>query len=271
MNFDELFRLVDVLNTNAPTYETEVLAEVDMETWMATFAMNDLAAFWDGFGNPNDKNTYLYKPEQGRWGLVSWDFDVGLGVFNDPWDSELFGACVDPTVVRLYNHPPFVRHYWRTLIESVHGFFQASELTPLLAEKYQAYVDAGLTITSPFVPSGTGLSITDWIDLRRDYILDQIALVDAPFTASGPASSSVSLVTLTGSAPLAIKTLHVNDAPLMVSWTNTTSWAGVFVLQPGTNLVEVQRLNGSDEVVTNVQLQIVYTGSVTWPPLRINE
>ena len=272
LDFSDLFHLVNTVNTNQVHYESAVKSLVDIENWMTTFAMNDLASFWDAFGNPGKKNTYLYKPEQGRWGLISWDFDVGLGVFNDNWNRPLFDANIDPTVQRMYNYPPFIRHYWRTLSDSVHTFFQSSEVSPLLAKKYQVYLDADITITSPFVPSGAfALSITDWIDLRRDFILSEIAAIDAPLTVTGPSTTTNHLITLVGTAPLSIKNLQVNGRPLLASFTNTTSWTAVIALQPGNNTLDIQGLDSKGSIITNTQHEVSFNGAITWPPLRINE
>src|SRR6185295_11737288 len=65
-DFTNLFALVDAVNTQGAGYPSALESIVDVEHWMGTFCMNDLASFWDAFGNPNAKNTYLYKPEHGR-------------------------------------------------------------------------------------------------------------------------------------------------------------------------------------------------------------
>ena len=137
--------------------------------------MNDLASFWDAFGNPNAKNTYLYKPQNDGWKLFSWDFDVGLGVFNDPVNDALFPANVDPAVMRMYNFPAFVRAYWRAIEEAVTRFFQPSAVDPILAAKYAAFQADGINLTSPFVPSGAyGPVDFVWIAQRRTFLQGQL-------------------------------------------------------------------------------------------------
>src|SRR2546423_15566127 len=98
---------------------------------MKTFCMDDLATYWDGFGNPNAKNTFLYKPQNERWKLMSWDFDVGLGVFNDPVDAPLFPALNDPSMMRFEAFPAFARRYWCALDQALNTFFRTGAGTAL--------------------------------------------------------------------------------------------------------------------------------------------
>src|SRR6185295_4045912 len=122
-DFTDLFNLVDAANAPTNGYQSAMETLVDIEHWTRTFAMNDLASFWDAFGNPNAKNTYLYKPDNDRWKLMCWDFDVGLGVFNDPVNDPLFPTLGDATMNRFHAYPAFVRRYWSALKEGVDTFF----------------------------------------------------------------------------------------------------------------------------------------------------
>jgi len=56
---------------------------------------------------PHAKNSFLYKPRQGRWQIFCWDFDVGLGVFNNPPTAALFDVG-DPSIARMYRTPAIV-------------------------------------------------------------------------------------------------------------------------------------------------------------------
>ena len=110
-----ILNLVEAVNTpgTGTPYESAVEGLVNIEDWMRMFAMNALCSYCDGFGNPNAKNTFLYQTQNTGWRLIPWDFDVGLGVFNDPVNDALFPSNVDPTVRRMYAWPAFVRGYWR--------------------------------------------------------------------------------------------------------------------------------------------------------------
>ncbi len=251
-DFRDLFALVDAMNAPASNYLATVQNTVDVEHWMRTFAMNDLASFWDAFGNPNAKNTFLYKPTRDSWKLLCWDFDVGLGAFVDPVDAPLFPNLDDPTMNRFYTVPAFLRHYWRTLEESVHSFFRPEAVTPILAAKYDAFQAAGIPLASPFVPSGAfGLSITDWIAQRRSFLLAELARVSTIFSIAAPQTLTTNrnTITLTGTAPLAVANLTVNGIVFPTAWTSVKTWSLSLPLALGTNTLTIAGLDRAGQPV----------------------
>ncbi len=271
-DFTDLFSLIDVMNAPASAYQPSVRGLVDVEHWMRTFAMNDLASFWDAFGNPNAKNTYLYKPQHDGWKLFCWDFDVGLGVFNDPVDAGLFPTLNDPSMTRLYGTPAFVRGYWRALDEAVNSFFQASAVTPLLASKYAAFQASGVNLTSPFAVSGAyGLSITDWITQRRNYLLGQLATVAAPFNVSSPATITTAnnLVRLAGTAPIVARDITINGIPYPISWTSVSNWTAFVPVSTHTTSLVVESRGSTNQVLGTRTVQVTYTGTDEAPETNV--
>jgi hypothetical protein len=272
-DFSDLFALIDAVNVPAASLPTSAEALIDVDHWMRTFAMNDLASFWDAFGNPNGKNTFLYKPERGRWALMSWDFDVGLGVFNDPPNAPLF-ECNDPVVNRMYQSPPLVRKYWTALEESMGGFFQVGLGSPIeafLAPRHAALQAAGTG------PASTA-DISSWITQRRAYLNGQLARHRAAFAIrsnnGNDFTTADSIVSLTGTAPVRVASLRLNNVDWPVQWTTTTNWTMRLGLRPGTNRLEVTGVDRSGTVVPGALdvIQVLATG--TAPPLaqvRINE
>jgi hypothetical protein len=271
-DFREIFDLVDALNTPGAAYQSAVENLVDVEHWMRTFAMNDLASYWDGFGNPNAKNTYLYKPLTDTWKLLCWDFDVGLGVFNDPPDAPLFPNNVDPTMQRMYAHPAFVRAYWRALEEALNGFFQAQFIDPILDAKYAAFQANNIGFSSP-------AGIKSWIAQRRSFLLQQLNSVSAGFgiTTQGGNNFSTnrSFITLSGTAPVRVKSVLINGAPYPASWSTVTGWSIQVPLQPGVNPLHITGIDLRGEPVPGASrtIEITYEGTVDQPEgsLVINE
>ena len=274
--YSELFDLIDRVNvpTNSPAYQSTIEARIDIENWMRTFAFHDLCSYWDAFGNPNTKNTYLYKPPAGRWAQFTFDMDVGLGVFNDPTNAALFPATADARVDALQGFPPFRRIYWRTIAEAFAKFFSGAGVTAQLQRKYTALSANGIGVVSPFVASGAfGLSIPQWIDQRRSFIQAQLNAVNAPFAITSPADVTVSSpsVTITGTAPITTETLRVNDVTLPVLWTSVTAWRVTLVPMPGTHPYVIRAIDFNGAQVGTGTVNVTYTGSSGWPELRINE
>ena len=236
--FDDLFSLVDAMNVPGSGFQAAVEAQVDVEHWCRTFCMNDLASFWDAFGNPNAKNTYLYKPRQDRWKLFSWDFDVGLGVFNDPFNDPLFPSLGDPTMNRFYANPAFLRAYWRSMEEALQGFFRTgagTAIDAILDAKYAAFQANAIQLSSP-------VAIKSWILQRRTFLQGELNRVSTTFAVNGPGefSTNLNLITLTGRAPVAAKTICVNGIAYPLTWTSVTNWALRVPLHSGPNVLAVQ-------------------------------
>ncbi|MEM7390861.1 MAG: lamin tail domain-containing protein, partial [Verrucomicrobiota bacterium] len=273
-DYTNLFCMIDAANISGPAYESNLAGIIDMENWMRTFAMNDIASFWDSFGNVNSKNAYLYNPDQTGWKILSWDFDVGLGagigIAQEQPTAPLFGTGVDPTIVRMFNTPSFVRHYWRALDEAVNSFFDAAGVTPFLTDRFTVFQNNGIGAVSPFVPSGVvGLSVTDFITQRRAYIMGELAAVNAPFAVDGPGALVVTqnLLRLTGTAPLNAESLVVNDIPYPVTWLTETDWAMNIPLNAGVNMLNISAFDGQGAPLPGASQTINadFTGTVPDP------
>ncbi len=263
--YDDFFTLVDAVNY--PTdrgFVEAVQSVVDVEHWMRTFAMNDLASYWDGFGNVNAKNTYLYKPARSGWKLISWDFDVGLGInFNDEPTRPLFGDVLDPELVRIYASPQLLRPYWVAMDEAVNSFFKAGPGTAVEAiinSKYAAFKTNRIALAEPS-------AIRDWMIQRRAYITNQLRAVAAPFALTTPATqqseSPDGVVSLAGTAPANLQSIRVNGRPQPITWTTVTNWSFSLGLQPGENTVVIDGLDRRGGAVAGspLSLGIQYTGA----------
>ncbi len=271
--FGDIFMLIDAVNATA-NYQNGIESVVDVNNWMRTFAFHDLCSYWDAFGNPNTKNTYIYKPLAGRWTQFTWDMDVGLGVFVDPTNAELFPATADPKLDALQQFPAFRRIYWRAVHEAFATFFSGTGVTPVLQRKYDALTANGLGLVSPFVASGAyGLSITQWIDQRRAFIQTQLNTVAASFAITSPSSVTVTVpsVTISGTAPVNVKTLTINGDEFPVVWNSVTSWSITIVPMSGTNPYVVRAFDYNGVQIGTGTVTVNFTGVNAWPALRINE
>lgn len=268
----ELMRRAD---DTGPDYEERLLEIIDMENWMRTWAMIDLGSFWDAFGNTNYKNSYIYKPSDSGWVQFVWDMDVGLGVDGrDPPTQALFPSNVDANLKRMYETPTFIRAYWRAMDESLGSFYSTAGVTPLLERKRAAYAAAGLNFTSPFVPSGAGRSIPQFIEQRAAFIQPQLDAVNEPLEFTEPADGSTlttPFITLTGTAPVDVVAIEVNGISLQLDWTSPGDWSAPFALKGGENVLSIQAFNSEGIEIGSEVRTVTFAGVEAWPPLVINE
>ena len=276
-NFTEFYNLVTAANATTG-YVAAVDAVVDTNNWMRNFAFADLCAYWDTFSNSNNKNAYLYKPTMGRWNVITNDLDVGLGADinagSPPSSYPLFWSPIDAPLVTMFNTPAFVRNYWRALHESVNTFFTGTGVTTRITQRYNGYIANGVAVTSPLVGSGPhNLSIPEWIDQRVTFINSQLATVSAPFAVDGPSSfaTTVSPITVTGTAPVSVKTITFNGVELPITWTSTTAWSSSVSVASGANPLIVRAYDGAGIESASATLTVNFTGTNAWAALRINE
>ena len=217
-------------------------------------------------------------PTMGRWNIISNDMDVGLGAdintASPPSSATLFVGGVDAPVQAMFDTPAFIRDYWRAMTESLGTFFSGSAVTNRITQRYNGYIANGIAVTSPLVGSGPhNLSIPAWIDQRVTFVNSQLATVSASFAVNGPATftTTTSPITVTGTAPVGVKTITFNDVELPLTWASTTAWSVSVSVAAGTNPLVIRAFDGAGAQTASVTLTITFTGTNAWAALRINE
>ncbi len=267
-DYQNIFGLVDALNAAAPEpYTSNTEALIDIEQWMGIFAVEHIVNNFDSYGHEIGKNMYAYKPVHGKWQMHMFDIDWVMlasqgryGTDGSLWVSN------DPTISRMYNHPPFRRAYFRTVKKAVDGPLVAANVEPWLDAKYKALVSEGVTRSAGQALSSPA-ALKTWLQARRSYLQRQLDLVAAPFAITSNSgtdfSTGTNLVTLAGTAPIEIKGFRLNGSDYPVTWTTVTNWAMRLLLKPGVNDLGLSAYDAAGQVLTNYagQIQIAYTGS----------
>lgn len=241
-DYSKLFELVDNVNAPGRTYQASVESQIDVKQWMRTFAAEHIVGNWDSFGNNNGQNMFAYKPERGPWQLLIWDLDIvlGLGGFSDSASSSLFKAT-DPTMARLNSFPPFRRAYWRAIRDAYNGPLDSANADPLIDAKFEAFRANGVTAASP-------RSVKSYLATRRRFIERGLSSVAASFAVTSNQGTDFMTdqtdITLTGSAPVEVDTIHVNGIEHPTTWNTVINWSIAVPLQNGINTLV---LEGRDE------------------------
>ncbi len=239
-DYSALFRLADIFNGPDATYVEGLENTIDAEEWITAFALRHVVGDWDGYGYNRGKNTFLYRPNSAPWRLLLWDLDFSLGCNGGHGPTQnIFTVEGGATEIsRLYNHPHFRRVYFRALQRAVDGPLLPDRSTPIIQSRYQALQANNVTTVSPLAASGAqNISIPEWIRQRREFILGQIPSASFAITSNSGASFATNrnYIRLTGTAPVAIRTLRLNGQILPLTWTSVTSWAADVVLEEGAN------------------------------------
>jgi hypothetical protein len=264
-DYTNVFSLVDAASTyGSPNYVANMENIADMENWMRVFAANHAAGNWDSFGCVNSQNLYGYIGEKGtKYSLMMWDFNIVIGN-SGSWGpgQNLFAINgQDPNTQNIYNNPTFRRMYWRALQELVNGPLNVANSGPLLDAKYNAFVANGQNVENP------STNIKGWLSSARSSITSQIATENAVgFSLNTPVIAN-NVATISGVAPVNVKTVLINGMEYPLTWTSVTGFQIQVPLIPGTNLLSIVGvdIHGNPISGTSNAFSVVYTGILPSP------
>lgn len=269
-NYTNLFSLVDILKTTSTgdAYAAEVFPNLDVKEWARSFAAERIINNTDLYGarriisgtedKPGGQNAFIFKPGGDTWKFLIWDIDAMLlGTPVDP----LFDFT-DPPISNLFKHPYVLRTYWQALEDAAHGPLRDENMFPVMDAKYAAFQSAGMAASSP-------QSMKIYLGIRRDYILQSLSESQSAFalTSNGGNNftNSSTLVTLTGTAPFAARTITINGVEYPLSWSSVTNWTARVPLTGSTNLFTVRAYDANGNLLTDgtKTISVYFNGPVS--------
>jgi regulation of enolase protein 1 (concanavalin A-like superfamily) len=277
-NYTNVYALIDAANTStaSPDYYSNMEAWVDTEEWLRMSAIEHATGDWDSFTTQNQWNMYSYKPLNGKWTLLKWDWNITLGNSGSwgPDGGNLFTlAAADPRMSAFLNYPPYLRAYLRAFKDIANGPMNTNNVNPVLDAKYAAFAANGLN-SAPYgvaEPGANGLK--RWIGTMHNSLLSAISargMANVTFAVDGPQTitTDTNLVILTGTAPLEVKTIRVNDTPYPVAWTSVRNWSISLPLHQPTNLFAIQGYDLAGHLLTNATATLSVTDTNQIPGLN---
>jgi len=210
---------------------------------------------------------YGYKPLNGKWTLFIWDYNIVLGN-SGSWGpgQNLFAATFeDSPMQQIYSTPPFRRAYWRALKELCTDPMLATNVNPIMDARFSAFRANGINVATP-------ASLKSYIASARTRILSQLAAEDTKsFNASGPGTTANNLITLTGNAPVEVKTITVNGIAYPLTWNSVTNWSLTAPLSAARNTLAVRAydIHGALLPSYTATVSVNYTGPLELPQDRI--
>ena len=265
-DYAQIYALIDAVspaeNPDTTTLDPDVLAaSVNWEAWMRHFAVQRAVGNWDSYGWQRGKNDYLIGTGTG-FIHMPWDIDYSLGL-GRPSTEPLFGTS-DPRLAVMYNNPAIQRAYWRAFEDLVNGPFRNEVLDPFMDERVGALVANNVDTDLDAVAR-----IKTYVGERRAYIQSQLAAVSVPFTVNGPTnySTAENLLTLVGTAPVAVKTITLNGQAYPILWTTPTNFLIRVVVNPGANDLLFQAIDRLGNPLPGVTfaMGVEYTGPAPDP------
>jgi hypothetical protein len=263
-DYTNIFTLVNTVLTtaalNSDPYTITLTNAVDVEEWFKVHVTQHLYNNTDSFSYGGGQNAFAYKPQFGTWKLLLWDVDFAFG--GSASDANLFGIGGADHGPR-NDHAPFRRIYWQALIQAANTFMTAARANAILDARYNGMVASGAAVSSP-------QGIKDFIATKRGVVLSQIAANQSAFAITSNSgadfTTSQNFVTLSGTAPLDVRTIEVNGVAYAITWTTVNAWTLRVALPAGTNALSVVGYDPFGNAVSNSTDTIRVT--VTAPPAQ---
>ena len=271
-NFTNVFALVDAANvsTGDPAYYAGMERLVDTEEYMKLSAIEHATGDWDSYTTQNQWNMYSYKPLNGKWTLLKWDWNIELGSSGSwgPDGNNLFAINGgDPIMVAFQTYTPYRRAYLRALKDIADHAMNNSVVDPVLDAKYAAFAANNLGVTDP-----TTSGLKNWISIMHNSLLAALAgqgVANLTFSVDGPSkfSTATNLVAFTGVAPVEVKTILINGLAYPITWTTPSTWLAQVPLDVATNVLSFQGFGLSGVALAGMSqtVTVAYTNALPSP------
>ncbi|MDP7289088.1 MAG: CotH kinase family protein, partial [Phycisphaerae bacterium] len=270
-DYSLFYELVDAMNYDyqSPQFAATVPAIVDYDEWMRVFAIQHIINNWDSYGFNRGKNMSMYMPDDGQWQMIMWDLDHSH--MTGSVDNNNLFSINDPILKNeFFNYPLFRRAYWRAIYDTAQAM-DASKIDPVMDENYWTFQANGINPESP------DSNIKAWVSGRRNWLLQQVTAIDSSFeiTTNGGADYSTpsQIVTIQGTAPVAVKTMFLNGVETEVDFTSITGWNILLGLSEGDNVLLFEGYDYQGNLVASDTITVTFTNTAVSPvgQIVINE
>jgi hypothetical protein len=126
-------------------------------------------------------------------------------------------------------YPPYQRALLRGFLDIANGPMASTNVGPVLDAKYAAFAANGLPAAYGVLEPGAA-GLKDWLATMRVSLLTAVTnagMANVPFAVSGATNlvTAQNYVTLTGTAPLEVRTITVNGEQFFVTWSTLKNWS----------------------------------------------
>ena len=259
-----------MMNTppTSPQYEANIESVIDPTHFIKALAIRRALGDWDSYGFLRGKNYCLYyAPLAGRWFLLPWDIDYGLGSGADA-TTVIYGVAPwFPEITALLEHPKYKRIYEQALADLVEGPWRTSygtadpptEFDRFLDDAANARIDDGMADPA-FIDRWN--AIKAFVSRRRSYILEHIPSGHFEITTNSgldfcaPQGETV----IRGAAPAEVAQIALNGTPVPAAFSANNTFSINVRIALGANVFNLQGLDSAGLPIAAATDSIAVTG-----------
>jgi hypothetical protein len=217
--------------------EAQTRQMMDLDQWLRAYALitlfgvNDTYTFW-----LNHNVMFYIRPEDHKAVYLMWDSDFAFG------RSATDVIVGTQNLGKIINLPSNLRVLYAQLLDLMATHYNTGYMSYWLAHY-------GPLSSANYTPR------LSYIQQRSDYVKSVIASAggNAPFTVTSTnvTVNGSNVVTLSGTAPVQVRTITINGVAWPVTWTSLTGWTLRLPVEGGMNTFQIAGQDLRGNFVTN--------------------
>ena len=227
---------------------------MDVDEWMRVWALVTLCGVADSYTFGNNHNLLMYLRPTDRM-MVAFPVDMDFSFYR-AYNAALVG---DQNLSRIINLTPNLRVFYAHILDIIGSTFNPSYMA-----RWPDHYDN-------FCPGQNFTGALTYIQQRGDYAKSVIASAggNAAFSVTTPTNftTTSNLVTISGQAPVTVRTIKVNGQAYPVTWNTLSTWTMQVPLSEATNalVLTAYDVHGAPMAGLSRTVNVTYTGPVLQP------
>ena len=253
-DYQRFIQFASALSLSGDALDRQTRGLMDVDAWMRAWALVTLCGVGDSYTFGNNHNLLMYvRPTDNR--VVPFPVDMDFAFVRGATDGLVGGQNLS----RVINLPANLRLFYGHIVEIVDSAFN------------QAYMSNWISHYNHFVPEQNFASVSEYIRQRGQHALSVINAAggNAQLAVNGPSTITTTnnLVTLSGMAPVTVRTLQINGVEWPVTWTSLNQWSVSVPVDSATNQWILAGVDVRGRVLSNLTTTVTvnYTGAAPDP------
>ncbi|MES2438299.1 MAG: lamin tail domain-containing protein [Verrucomicrobiota bacterium] len=253
-DYSRVIAMTKQFDKTGTAFDATVNDVLDVDQWLRALAYSCASGAQDSFFSNSGHNGQFYaRPSDGRILYFPHDMD-------NAYEATL-PILTNTELQKLTADPARKRAYLGHLYDICTTVFNRS------------YMSAWTTHYGALLPDEDFAGHLDYIDDRSTFILSEVSSQIAPLPFSintnGGANFSTSdtPVAIAGQGWVNVKNIRLagSTTPLGVTWTSSTAWTTVVPVNGGANVINLEAVDFSGQIVGTDSITVTNTGSIQLP------
>ena len=260
-DYTHLIQFCKTMEMSGTAFTSHLTNIVDIDKWLRGAAVNALVGIGDSYGGDGAQHNvqFYFRPSDGKAIYFCHDMDAFFDMNR--------GIVPNNELAKMLTVPAWARTYYGNLLDIIATTYNGTYMTRW-ANQFGRLLPA-----QDF--AGHLSFIVQRASIVTGMVNAQVANAAFAITSNNgnDFSASSNAVTISGTAPLSVKTIEVNGVSYPINWTSTTAWSLTVPLFAGPNLLTVQGVGFSGARLSTAvdTITVTNTGPAALMPVVINE